>query len=49
MNAAFVGGVVFALFVYFLYTKVKAAQDKKKGGGSGGGGGTKPGTNTKLK
>ena len=47
MNAAFVGGVVFALFVYFLYTKVKAAQDKKKGGGSGGG--TKPGTNTKLK
>ena len=29
MNAAFVGGVVFALFVYFLYTKVKAARDLK--------------------
>lgn len=29
MNAAFVGGVVLVLVLYFMYTKVKAARDLK--------------------
>lgn len=41
---AFIGGVLVAGFIYFLYTKVKESRERKSSGsGSGGGGGGRDG------
>lgn len=42
----FIGGILVAAFLYFMYTKIKESRDRKRdggSGGSGGGGGKAPG------